>query len=667
MIFNKQRKVVETRAKPLAIQNTSSSNRKPPVLPSPPGAIRLFGSIRRLWNAVIPVVRQSSSTNSTPQPALPTIALSLERPAERKEDGYASESEASTSESPNLKLSKTRSQLRPSVTFDALPSDRSNKKLSFSQHPQPSPGGHIPSSSTHPKLPRVDPGINPTSQVSTTTRQFRRQSPTAVHPRRLGEQTSGSENYTKLGSSSDHTTAAKRRQTSPLYAPAMGKSAASRFLQNAQTRLDKKRTHQSHVADSHTQRSTIIETQPRASMFFGFRHKDETGAETSLEASDTERESQRKGRKGRKPTVREIIAEGRAAERAAKEKVHLKKLNSFRRSSATRDREDATIEDRACNGCSATESTSSYRKQSKIKDAEPTCVDSLRNTTDGGNVSCHGVRTEEQTSSKSIGLIERGQQWKEKLRGPRSKQNRVTVNQCSRNLLSRTSFKEGMDTSSKMNEEKHIKRSKRSSQSQRMSDVFEEEIREGDLSPVVRPSAGDTDLQDIWRIQLASYTRRMMEDGSRSVLSAPASPRGGGAMILTQVGSPMRRAPRSGYGAAKNWTSSPVCTTCLYKALTELPNQSVSHGRRSSLGSPVTECGREKADHSKSIRWNDKDTSTRGRLEQLYELVSQMRDHDRRSSVCYSIDNSRDQDNDIAIIPSTSVGRLMAQEGAQST
>lgn len=637
---NKENRVAKVNSKPTAAQNVTCSNRRPPVLPPPPGAIRLFGSIRHLWNAIVPVIRNPKPATLAALPASPSSpALSLAL----AEEEDLSEINNSKSDLSNSKAHKVNPHLRPSVTFDVLPSYLEDRNSSPTQHPQPVLKRSVSTSTSHPRSPRVDTNTNPSSKLPTTTRQFRRETPATVPPRRISERIAGPDNSTKGDFSSNNAMTSTRNTLSSSDQGSLLRKSASlvspRYVQPSSPEGDQ--VHQPHVLQGQSQRGKAAMMQPEKSLLFGFRQKDRSDGLSSLEVSDVEGDSQWRARRGRKPTVREIIAEGRAAERAAKEKVQLNKLKSSRGGSATKDVEHVRVERRT--NRNTTERRSHYGKQNMNPDVNLVTVGGQHSDAEGANLyerAENSPQIARSRQSKSR-LLERGRRWKDKIRDGRSKQKQSTVNQMARSLPTRSSSRgmnveqnrvQQLDPNTGPNDE--VTSGSSSQRGQRLGDLFEEGIRESDLSPVVRPSTGDNDLQDVWRIRLASYTRRMIEDGSRSILSAPPSPKGGGTMILSRIESPVAQGPVRGYGAADNTTSSPVCMSCLYKALNELPGQNPSESSRGSLGSPVTECGLDRTNRSKLPRRNIKtESSTGGRVDQLYRLVTQLREQEQWKSL----------------------------------
>lgn len=636
----KENRVSKIHSQPSPAQNVSWGNQKPPILPQPPGAIRLFGSIRRLWNAVIPVVRNPKPAIT--QPALPSSPSSPALFSTSKQEGDSTEDKISASDPTSPKVGNSNRHLHPSVTFDTLPSSRVDKNSSPPQQSQSSAKRHVSTSTSYTKLPRVDANASSSSVSRTTTRQFRRESPVTVPPRRLSERITEPENCTKGDSSPNGAMTSTKGKLPSSTQPSLFRKGASlvshRRAQPSSLEGDQTRRPYGGT-EGQPQRVTSKVSQQKSSLFFGFRYKDRSNGGTSAEVSDAEGEPQWKVRRGRKPTVREIIAEGRAAERAAKEKVQLKKLRSSR---ALKDVDHVNVE--GATSSAVVGSGYPSGKQVVAHHAKLSTVSSHQNDVEDTGT-CDRAATSSQTARlRQSRLLERGQRWKDKLRDSRNKQNQLTSNKVSSNLLKRSSscgvkaernVVERLNTTTGLNE---VMSSGSSSQhGQRLSDLFEDEIHEGDLSPIVRPSTVGNDLQDVWRIRLASYTRRMMENGSRSILSAPASPKGGGTMILSQIGSPAVQAPARGYGPMENTTSSPVCKTCLYKALTELPEQNTIHGRRGSLGSPVTECDRDRISRSKvqsqDIQDISKDSSAGRRLDQLYHLLTQLREHEQWKSL----------------------------------
>lgn len=76
-----------------------------------------------------------------------------------------------------------------------------------------------------------------------------------------------------------------------------------------------------------------------------------------------------------------------------------------------------------------------------------------------------------------------------------------------------------------------------------VNDEFEADIRETDLSPLIRPSPNDA--SSLKYIRPASYIRHIMTEKSRTALSAPGSPRGSGLFVGIPMHSPTASPPPS--------------------------------------------------------------------------------------------------------------------------
>lgn len=669
------RKVVKVRGgKSSSSKDAPSVERKHTALSSPvlaptQGAVKLFTSIRRLWNAVIPIVQSKPASTL----ALPDKPSSSDMTSEPKPEEEKTKLTRSSRTLTNLKSRKKDSRLRPSVTFESLPSGR-RKSSQSSPHSQVlSKNQSLPLTSPSRGFGVDNSGIQ--SNSSSTTRQFRREPTTARH-----SDTTSPDDAPTFDSSPHSPTFQGVGQNSlaPIPTNDAQKVRGGHYVQNetilrgnsaqtrgpdSQIRSDGLLRNQVENSRRLTRRQAYKDHQTRAlgdtgapSSFdpntsrtyqnlttrysFGFRRRESKDTESNSSSVEIDNDTLTKPLKTRKPTVREIIAEGKAAERVAKEKVQSRKLNAVRAGNSTKDESLRNQKGTYLNHLD-TAKDQKERVKTKIRTLSEFQQRLASNHENSGSSRTQASATERTKDTAA----ETNKKWRDILRLGQARQKDRMVEQVANDSQKKSvgQRREGRQFQPLAANSQHAANKgvvgvadtqNYPHHGRRLSDAFEEEIREGDLSPVVRPSNGDSDLQDVWNIRLASNTRRMVESGSRSVLSAPPSPGGGGEMILSRVGSPNSGIARAGYSDAAGHASSPVCTTCLYKALAQVPAQHGQEGQGGSLGSPVTICGHGDVPQDEKFKRNTGHEMTRDeKLDRLYSLIAELREHDRRCGI----------------------------------